>query len=88
MGFACKTRLRVSFELFPPVWLQFNSVLRLFVCFNFLLDSVFIFLSNSNVVLTWCVTVVGVVVAAVAEGMLEYTLDVVKLEPADRKCFT
>lgn len=28
---------------------------------------------------------VEVVVAAVAEGMLEYTLDVVKLEPGDRK---
>lgn len=27
-------------------------------------------------------------VAAVAEGMLEYTLDVVKLEPGDRKCST
>lgn len=26
--------------------------------------------------------------AAVAEGMLEYTLDVVKLEPGDRKCST
>lgn len=31
---------------------------------------------------------VEVVVAAVAEGMLEYTLDVVKLEPGDRKCST
>lgn len=37
--------------------------------------------------LTWWATVVEVVVAAVAEGMLEYTLDVVKLEPEDRKVF-
>ncbi len=31
---------------------------------------------------------VEVVVAAVAEGMLEYTLEVVKLEPGDRKSST
>lgn len=36
-------------------------------------------------VLTWWPVTVEVVVMAVAEGMLEYTLDVVKLEPADRK---
>lgn len=35
--------------------------------------------------LTWCAAVVEVVVAAAADGMLEYTLDVVKLEPGDRK---
>lgn len=38
-----------------------------------------------NVLLTWWAAVVEAVVAAVAEGMLEYTLDVVKLEPEDRE---
>lgn len=50
--------------------------------------SVFISLRNTNILLTWWATVVEVVVTAVAEGMLEYTLDVVKLEPGDRKCYT
>lgn len=35
--------------------------------------------------LTWWATVVEAVVAAVAEGMFENTLDVVKLEPRDRR---
>lgn len=35
--------------------------------------------------LTCCATVEGAVVVAVAERMLEYTLDVVKLEPGDTK---
>lgn len=34
---------------------------------------------------TWCATVLEAVVAAVAEGMFEYTLDVVKLDPDGQK---
>lgn len=47
-------------------------------------DNFILHLTGESLILTWWATAEAVVVAAVAEGMLEYTLDVVKLEPRER----